>query len=91
MMSIVIYGYKVMEKLSVYLVLFLLVFMMLIIFLVFRVNGILVDDNMKFIMIFVGGVFLLMSIIIVGVIVFFDISCWVKSRRDCVFLSFLGI
>ncbi len=88
MMSTAIYGYKAMEKLSVYSVPFLLVLMMLTIFLAFRANGISVDDNMKSTMTFAGGVSLSMSIIIVGAIVSPDISRWAKSRRDCALSSF---
>lgn len=91
MMSTAIYGYKAMEKLSVYSVPFLLILMMLTIFLAFKVNGIPVDDNMKSTMTFAGGVSLSMSIIIVGAIVSPDISRWAKSRRDCALSSFLGI
>lgn len=91
MMSTAIYGYKAMEKLSVYSVPFLLILMMLTIFLAFRANGIPVDDNMKSTMTFAGGVSLSMSIIIVGAIVSPDISRWARSRRDCALSSFLGI
>lgn len=92
MMSTVIYGYRAMEKLSVYSVPFLLALMFLTVFLGFRANGIpVIDTNTEQTMTFAQGVSLAVSIIIVGAIISPDISRWAKSRKDCALASFFGI
>lgn len=92
MMSTVIYGYRAMEKLSVYSVPLLLVLMFLTIFLGFKANGVpTIEANMEQTMTFAQGVSLAVSIIIVGAIISPDISRWAKSRRDCTISSFFGI
>ncbi|MGL5348023.1 MAG: cytosine permease [Peptostreptococcaceae bacterium] len=92
MMSTVIYGYKSMEKLSVYSVPLLLGLMFLTIFLGFRKNGVpVIDSDIEQTMSFAQGVSLAVSIIIVGAIISPDISRWAKSRKDCALASFFGI
>ena len=92
MMSTVIYGYRAMEKLSVYSVPLLLSLMFLTIFLGFKTNGIpAIDSDIQQTMEFAQGVSLVVSIIIVGAIISPDISRWAKSRKDCALASFFGI
>ena len=92
MMSTVIYGYRAMEKLSVYSVPLLLALMFLTILLGFKANGVpTIEANMEQTMTFAQGVSLAVSIIIVGAIISPDISRWAKSRKDCTLASFFGI
>ena len=92
MMSTVIYGYKSMEKLSVYSVPFLLILMFFTIYLAFSKNGMpAIDHDMKATMTFAQGVSLSVSIIIVGAIISPDISRWAIDAKNCALSSFWGI
>ncbi|WP_455541932.1 cytosine permease [Intestinibacter sp.] len=92
MMSTVIYGYKSMEKLSVYSVPFLLILMFFTIYLGFAKNGVpAIDSNMQATMTFAQGVSLSVSIIIVGAIISPDISRWAIDKKNCALSSFFGI
>jgi cytosine permease len=91
MMTTAIYGFRAIEKLSVWSVPFLLGLMLITLFLVLKGNSIPSEIQNAGAFTFGSAVSLVISIFIVGATISPDISRWAKSKKDAVISTFFGI
>ncbi|PLR95744.1 cytosine permease [Bacillus sp. T33-2] len=91
MMTTAIYGYRAIEKLSVWSVPFLLGMMLLTLFLTLKDHSISFSIPNAGAFTFGSAISLVISIFIVGATISPDISRWAKSKKDAMIATFFGI
>ncbi|MGE7905811.1 cytosine permease [Peribacillus sp. NPDC094092] len=91
MMTTAIYGYRAIEKLSVWSVPFLLGLMLITLFLALKEHSISLSIPNAGAFTFGSAISLVISIFIVGATISPDISRWAKSKKDAVIATFFGI
>ncbi|WP_257347425.1 cytosine permease [Pseudalkalibacillus decolorationis] len=91
MMTTAIYGFRAIEKLSVWSVPFLLGLMLLTLFLTLKNYSLPSEIQNAGAFTFGSAISLVISIFIVGATISPDISRWAKSRRDAIISTFFGI
>ncbi|MFF3102342.1 cytosine permease [Viridibacillus arvi] len=91
MMTTAIYGFRAIEKLSIWSVPLLLGIMLLTLFLTLKDYSLPVEIQNTGAFTFGSAVSLVISIFIVGAIISPDISRWAKSKKDAIISTFFGI
>ncbi len=91
MMTTAIFGYRAIEKLSVWSVPFLLGLMLITLFLTLKDHSIPVSIPNAGAFTFGSAISLVISIFIVGATISPDISRWAKSKKDAIIATFFGI